>query len=407
MGRKYGFSFSAKRALGISSVKGSIARATGIPTTSSGLYRKIGRAVTGGILSSGGGRQSKSNRKTFGASFSLNRALGISGAKNSIARAIGIPTTSAGLERKIGKMLVDGMTGSTSTTHSHPSQVSAPAVTMPPPSQGATLTPIPVETGVLCSMCGLALFEDEVICPRCAAPAPGIDEQTELRLVWIDLDALRPIERAIVNILGEQLTDTQLAKWLTEAGLPIEEHPLVALVRHWGEFICTHSTHNTPEKQDACLNRQAGKVALHTLRHYLATLVGLSTFAHQPTPMRYAVWLCDDATENCPVCRQREGIAIPVTTRRLPIIDPYCDCNLHVMPPGQEDTFLASVARMFMSQHPERAQALQRNAYRSGFLRKPLAQAGSGGCRGCGTALMAFIAGITLIVIAMTCLWLF
>ena len=246
MGRKFGFSFSAKRALGISSLKGSIARATGIPTTSSGLYRKIGRAVTGSILSSGGSRQSKSNRKTFGASFSLNRALGISGAKNSLARAIGIPTTGAGLERKIGKMIVGG---STPTSHPRPSRAATPAVTVPTSSQGATLAPIPVETGVLCSLCGLALFDDEVICPRCAAPAPGVDEQTELRLVWVDLDALRPIERAIVNILSEQLTDTQLAKRLTEAGLPIEEHPLVALVRHWGEFSCTHSTHSTTDKR--------------------------------------------------------------------------------------------------------------------------------------------------------------
>ncbi len=45
--RKYGFSFSAKRALGISSMKGKIARATGIPTTRQGRQRKIGRIVTG------------------------------------------------------------------------------------------------------------------------------------------------------------------------------------------------------------------------------------------------------------------------------------------------------------------------------------------------------------------------
>ena len=333
MGRKYGFSFSAKRALGISSFKGSIARATGIPTTRSGLYRKIGRALTGGMLSSGGG-QHKGSRKTFGVSFSLNRALGISGAKNSIARAIGIPTTAAGLERKIGKMVVDGVTGGTSVAHSHPTTGAA----LPAAGQGVPFTPIPVETGILCSLCDLALFPDEVICPRCATPAPGVDAQAELRLLWVDLDALRPVERAMVNLLGEHLTDTQLAKRLSDAGLPIEEHPLVALVRHWGEFSCTHSTHTTPEKREDCLNRQAGKVALHTLQHHLATLVGLSTFAHAPAPVRYAVWLCDDASEHCPLCQQREGIAIPASTRRLPIIDPFCDCNLHIMPPGHEDT---------------------------------------------------------------------
>ncbi len=39
---KYGFSFSWKRALGISSAKQSFARQTGIPTTKGGLQRKIG-----------------------------------------------------------------------------------------------------------------------------------------------------------------------------------------------------------------------------------------------------------------------------------------------------------------------------------------------------------------------------
>jgi len=42
MGRKFGFSFSWKRAAGISSAKQRIARATGIPTTKEGRRRKFG-----------------------------------------------------------------------------------------------------------------------------------------------------------------------------------------------------------------------------------------------------------------------------------------------------------------------------------------------------------------------------
>ena len=45
MGRKFGLSFSWKRALGISAAKGRIARATGIPTTSYGRERKLGRTL--------------------------------------------------------------------------------------------------------------------------------------------------------------------------------------------------------------------------------------------------------------------------------------------------------------------------------------------------------------------------
>lgn len=48
MGRKYGFSFSWKRAVGISGAKGRISRQLGIPVTRSGRERKLGRMMTGG-----------------------------------------------------------------------------------------------------------------------------------------------------------------------------------------------------------------------------------------------------------------------------------------------------------------------------------------------------------------------
>lgn len=48
-----------------------------------------------------------SRRRTYGFSFSLSRLLGISGLKNKIARATGIPTTRGGLERKLGRWLIN------------------------------------------------------------------------------------------------------------------------------------------------------------------------------------------------------------------------------------------------------------------------------------------------------------
>jgi len=42
---KYGFSFSWKRALGITAVKQKFARETGIPTSVNGIERKVGRSV--------------------------------------------------------------------------------------------------------------------------------------------------------------------------------------------------------------------------------------------------------------------------------------------------------------------------------------------------------------------------
>lgn len=45
MARKFGFSFSWKRALGISGAKTRISRKIGIPLTRSGRQRKVGRAM--------------------------------------------------------------------------------------------------------------------------------------------------------------------------------------------------------------------------------------------------------------------------------------------------------------------------------------------------------------------------
>jgi hypothetical protein len=48
VGGKFGFSFSWKRALGLSSAKGRLSRMIGIPLTKSGRQRKLGRMATGG-----------------------------------------------------------------------------------------------------------------------------------------------------------------------------------------------------------------------------------------------------------------------------------------------------------------------------------------------------------------------
>lgn len=47
--------------------------------------------------------------KIPGVSFSLSRALGIDKVKQRIARETGIPTTKSGLEKKIGRMIIDNI----------------------------------------------------------------------------------------------------------------------------------------------------------------------------------------------------------------------------------------------------------------------------------------------------------
>ena len=48
-------------------------------------------------------------KKIRGLSFSWSRFFGIAGLKNKVARKTGIPTTRGGLERKIGRILLDAI----------------------------------------------------------------------------------------------------------------------------------------------------------------------------------------------------------------------------------------------------------------------------------------------------------
>ena len=48
--------------------------------------------------------------KIPGLTFSWKRALGITKVKQQIAKATGIPMTKQGVERKVGKMVINGIT---------------------------------------------------------------------------------------------------------------------------------------------------------------------------------------------------------------------------------------------------------------------------------------------------------
>lgn len=52
-----------------------------------------------------------SNTRIPSLSFSLKRAVGISKAKQKFARATGIPTTKSGIERKVGGMILKAIFG--------------------------------------------------------------------------------------------------------------------------------------------------------------------------------------------------------------------------------------------------------------------------------------------------------
>lgn len=52
------------------------------------------------------------NTKIPGLSFSLKRALGVTKLKRKIAKTTGIPTTKSGIQRKVGAALIDLLFGS-------------------------------------------------------------------------------------------------------------------------------------------------------------------------------------------------------------------------------------------------------------------------------------------------------
>ena len=47
----------------------------------------------------------------FGFSFSLNRLLGITAAKQKFARKTGVPTSKSGIERKLGNFIIKSLFG--------------------------------------------------------------------------------------------------------------------------------------------------------------------------------------------------------------------------------------------------------------------------------------------------------
>lgn len=53
----------------------------------------------------------KSNTGIPGLNFSWKRALGITQAKQKFARDTGIPTSKAGMERKLGRMIIKVLLG--------------------------------------------------------------------------------------------------------------------------------------------------------------------------------------------------------------------------------------------------------------------------------------------------------
>lgn len=257
----------------------------------------------------------------------------------------------------------------------------------PPPAPQAS----PPTSPDTCPTCSLPLLAGEAICPRCINPVPGTDgaDAVPRGMFWMSLGALRPLEEFIWARRGEKITEAQLQKQIEESGLAVEDHPAFMMVMDWPEreqaISCSHSSHNTPEKQEKCLRRQAVRVAIRTIRHHLGYLERLDFWAQPRSLMRHAMWTCIERHRPaCWLCRQREGIVIPVTVRTVPVFHPLCNCSLVQLMAGRETGVIVGAAKHLVEKSPERASTMLRNAERSGF------RTSTGSGAGCGaTTLIA------------------
>ena len=264
------------------------------------------------------------------------------------------------------------------SAHSETSPADA-STPQPPPTPG-------------CPACLLPLAPDEGLCPRCFTPvdAAAGTPRADREIVWINMDGLRPLESFLWQLRGEKLTDAQLHKRVEEAGLTVDEHPVFAMVMqcpsHGEHITCNHSTHNTPEKHDKCIGRQAARETLRTIRHHLGFLERLVFWSQPGSLMRHAMWTCIERHgPSCRLCRQREGIVFPVTVRAVPVLHPRCNCSLVQLMSGRELEGIHTTAQHLVDKKPQRAQTMLRNAARCGF--QPAAT--SGGC--CGVVALSVL----------------
>jgi len=211
-------------------------------------------------------------------------------------------------------------------------------------------------------------------------------------MLLIHLDHLHkdPLVKLMWNTRDKKATETQIIKFLKDQGYPIERHslyPQIIDARGDGPYVnCNHLNHDTPKKRLECKQREAAKLAVRTIRHHFGFLERLQMWAEGG--VTHAMWGCNERHHPaCPLCRNREGMLIPASSRFVTILHPGCNCSLEPMDMMAEQRIkkvLAYLGKMY----PERASTVERNLTRCGVR-------GLGGTRsatmGCGVYVLPAI----------------
>ena len=228
-----------------------------------------------------------------------------------------------------------------------------------------------VEQNHTCSVCGLALLPDESVCPCCGIPVKDEDRN---RMPIIHLDHLDRIDQLIWDDYHSNSTELQMIKILAANGLSIEDHMIYGMVidaDNQSPYVhCNHPNHDTPEKQAACLKKEAAKFTVRTIRHHMGFLDRFQIWSDMPdAEIIGAMWTCIERHHPaCPLCLNREGMIIPISARFVTILHPGCNCSL--VPIEKRFAYqnrIQPAISYLEERSPQRAATMRRNLARSGF----------------------------------------
>lgn len=257
-----------------------------------------------------------------------------------------------------------------------------------------------------CNCCKLALLSGEAVCPRCGVPRTP--DLWPAMLVF-HLDRLSGMERILWETWEKKATETQIIKYLEEKGYKIEDQPVYKLIidsQGNSSYVkCTHLQHDTPEKQLACRKKEAAKLAIRTTRHHLGFLKRLQMWSMETVAEPgYAMWTCIERHgPSCSLCKNREGMIIPMAMRFVTMLHPGCNCSLVPLSPDTSHIQIAPIISQLEKTSPGRAATMRRNLARCGLTAYLLStvhrnQASKG--TGCGCTLLLVVVGLLSLTLA-------
>ena len=258
-----------------------------------------------------------------------------------------------------------------------------------------------------CFQCGEPLVVEPATVTVVASRNNPSQLATSSAAFIIDLNNLRPLERFLWDMSATKVTETQMLALINQESICVHDHPAFAMIvndpMQRRLLICGHSTHDTEEKQQACRYKQAVKMTLQTVRHYLGFLERHELWSRPGQGGGYVMRTCIEKGGHiaCAACKAREGLIEPVGQKRVEVMHINCHCSLALVQPGLiGDRVVTKNLEYLASIDPARAKIAMENVIRSGWRYTPSGLVGPGtvvasGC--CGGVLAGMLASFVLV----------